>query len=151
MRIAPNEVCDYFTFKSIFELTFRVQIHFAKPSAYHEIYNQKNRWDRDMKLYHLFADEVSTLTIPDYARAKKRRDITAPIFSRKNVLEMQHLIQRCVRTVSWGTKAWLTRSQTAKCNLRKHRQTYPARQSFRYLQGLPLLCGGCHLYYVLRA
>ncbi|EKM54139.1 uncharacterized protein PHACADRAFT_145790 [Phanerochaete carnosa HHB-10118-sp] len=80
VRVAPNE------------------LHFAKPSAYHEIYNVKNRWDRDMKLYHIFADEVSTLTIPDYPTAKKRRDISIPLFSRKNVIEMQHLVQQCLDT-----------------------------------------------------
>lgn len=46
-----------------------------------------------MKLYHIFADEESTLTIADYARAKKRRDIMSPMFSRKSVLEMQPRIQ----------------------------------------------------------
>lgn len=75
------------------------QLHFSKPAAYNEIYNVKNRWDRDMKLYHIFADEVSTLTIPDYARAKKRRDLTTFLFSRKNIVNMQHLVQQCLDTV----------------------------------------------------
>jgi hypothetical protein len=57
----------------------------------------KNRWDRDMKLYHIFADEQSTLTIPDYTRAKKRRDITSPFFSRKSIVDLQSRIQDCVR------------------------------------------------------
>lgn len=57
----------------------------------------KNRWDRDMKLYHIFADEQSTLTIPDYARAKKRRDITSSFFSRKSIVDLQDRIQDCVR------------------------------------------------------
>ena len=52
-----------------------------------------------MKLYHIFAEEQSTLTIPDYARAKKRRDLTSPLFSRKSVLDLQHRIQDCVSTV----------------------------------------------------
>ena len=52
-----------------------------------------------MKLYRIFADKMSTLTIPDYERAKKRRDITTPLFSRKNVVQMQHLVQECVSTI----------------------------------------------------
>ena len=77
-----------------------LQLHFAKPSVYHEIYAQKNRWSKDMKLYHIFADKESTFTIPDYERAKKRRDITTPLFSRKNVIQMQYLVQECVCIVS---------------------------------------------------
>lgn len=50
-----------------------------------------------MKLYHIFATEESLTTIPDYPRAKKRRDMTSPLFSRKSVLEREHLIQQCVR------------------------------------------------------
>ncbi|EKM53729.1 uncharacterized protein PHACADRAFT_198150 [Phanerochaete carnosa HHB-10118-sp] len=74
------------------------ELHFAEPSAYHEIYTFKNQWDRNMKLYHYFAEEESTLTIPDYPRAKKRRDITSSLFSRKNVVDMQYLIQQCLDT-----------------------------------------------------
>ncbi|GJE84155.1 cytochrome P450 [Phanerochaete sordida] len=80
VRIAPN------------------QLHFSRPSAYNEIYNVKNRWDRDMALYHIFADERSTLTIPDYTTAKKRRDLTTFLFSRKNIIAMQHLVQQCLDT-----------------------------------------------------
>lgn len=50
-----------------------------------------------MALYHIFADELSTLTIPDYATAKKRRDLATFLFSRKNIIAMQHLVQQCVR------------------------------------------------------
>lgn len=78
VRIGPNE------------------LHFSKPSVYHEIYNQKSRWHKDMKMYGVFADKLSTLTIPDYERAKKRRDITTPLFSRKNVVQMQYLVQECI-------------------------------------------------------
>lgn len=78
------------------DLPNHVQLHFSKPSVYEEIYNIKNRWDRDMKLYHIFADEQSTITIPDYPSAKKRRDIIMPLFSRKNIVEMQYLVQQCV-------------------------------------------------------
>ena len=52
-----------------------------------------------MRLYHLFAREQSTLTIPDYSSAKKRRDTIMPLFSRKNIIETQYLVQQCVRMI----------------------------------------------------
>lgn len=62
-----------------------------------------------MKLYHIFARKLSTLTVPDYATAKKRRDITAPLFSRKNVIEMQHLVQRSVSQMCYASANLLIR------------------------------------------
>ncbi|GJE93186.1 cytochrome P450 [Phanerochaete sordida] len=93
VRIAPNE------------------LHFSKPSAYHEIYNVKNRWDRDMKLYRGLADEESLITIPNYARAKKRRDLTAALFSRKNVIDMQHIVQNCLEDTCANIDAHIAAAQ----------------------------------------
>lgn len=73
------------------------QLHFAKPSVYHEIYNAKNRWTKDVSLYHMTADEKSTFSLCEYDESKKRRDITLPLFSRKSVIGTQHLIQEGVR------------------------------------------------------
>ena len=81
------------------DLSNRAKLHFSKLSVYHEIYNLKNRWDKDMKLYHVFAREQSTVTVSDYPSAKKRRDTIMPLFSRKNIIETQYLIQQCVRTI----------------------------------------------------
>ncbi|KAI0084580.1 cytochrome P450 [Irpex rosettiformis] len=75
VRIGPNE------------------LHFAKPNVYHEIYNPHNRWSRDPSLYHVFSISESLLTIMEYPRAKKRKDILQPLFSRKAIIRMQHLIQ----------------------------------------------------------
>ena len=36
------------------------------------------------------------MSILDYEGAKKRRDYTSPLFSRKNVLTLQPLVQTCV-------------------------------------------------------
>lgn len=50
-----------------------------------------------MNLYHIFADEQSTFSLCDYDQAKKRRDITLPLFSRRSIVNIQHLIQEGVR------------------------------------------------------
>lgn len=83
--------------KAACNFLYACQLHFAKPSAYNEIYNMKNRWAKDSKLYHLFADEESSFSISDCNEAKARRDITASIFSRHNTLKMQDTIQGYVR------------------------------------------------------
>ncbi|KIP10238.1 hypothetical protein PHLGIDRAFT_115687 [Phlebiopsis gigantea 11061_1 CR5-6] len=77
------------------------ELHFARPSAYPEIYAQKNRWAKDARLYRLFASRGSSnmMSILDYEGAKKRRDYTSPLFSRKNVLTLQPLVQTCVDTM----------------------------------------------------
>ena len=72
------------------------QLHFSKATAYHEIYNPRNRWSRDPALYHVFSMSESLLTMMDYPTAKKRKDILLPLFSRKAILDLQHLIQEIV-------------------------------------------------------
>lgn len=76
------------------------KLHFSKPSAYHEIYNPRNRWSKDPALYHVFSDYESLLTIMDYPSAKKRKDILQPLFSRKSILSLSHLVQECVSRLS---------------------------------------------------
>ncbi|THH01967.1 hypothetical protein EW026_g808 [Hermanssonia centrifuga] len=84
VRIAPNE------------------LHFAKPSVYHEIHSPRNRWSKDPVLYNAFAEFESSFTIPEYHRAKKRKDILQPLFSRKSIISMQHLIQDCMDQMCEG-------------------------------------------------
>ena len=64
---------------------------------YHEIYNPKNRWDKDPYLYRIMADTESTVSICDYESAKRRRDLALPLFARRSVLAMQDRVQCCVR------------------------------------------------------
>ncbi|KAI0084581.1 cytochrome P450 [Irpex rosettiformis] len=77
VRIGPNE------------------LHFSKPSVYHEIYSPKNRWSRDPSLYHVFASYENLLSKMEYAKAKQRKDVLQPLFSRKAILNLQHLVQEC--------------------------------------------------------
>jgi cytochrome P450 len=80
-------------------LTHFLQLHFAKRAVYHEIYNPRNRWSRDPALYHVFSISESLLTMMDYPTAKKRKEILQPLFSRKAIVELQHLIQDMVKPV----------------------------------------------------
>ncbi|KAJ3545580.1 hypothetical protein NM688_g5608 [Phlebia brevispora] len=82
VRIAPNE------------------LHFSKPSAFHEIHNSKNRWTKEPLLYHAFAEAESSFSLCDYRRAKARKDILLPFFSRKAITDMQHLVQSCLTQVN---------------------------------------------------
>jgi len=78
VRIGPNE------------------LHFAKSSVYHEIYNPRNRWSRDPQLYHVFSMSESLLTMMEYTKAKTRKDILQPLFSRKAIIDLQYLVQDMV-------------------------------------------------------
>ncbi|PGH03342.1 hypothetical protein AJ80_08702 [Polytolypa hystricis UAMH7299] len=75
MRIGPN------------------QLHFARPSAYHEIYNQSIRWDKAAMQYHNFGINNALVCNLTYRNSKERKDILQPLFSRRAIISMQWLIQ----------------------------------------------------------
>ncbi|KAF8506105.1 cytochrome P450, partial [Russula emetica] len=81
VRIAPNE------------------LHFARPTVYDEIYNFKNKWDKDYGVYRAFDMDESTLSQTDYRKAKHRRTLYANKFSRKATLEVQHLLVRVFHSI----------------------------------------------------
>jgi len=81
-----------------------VQLHFARPSAYHEIYNNSARWDKEATLYRSFGEDRSSFGYLTYREAKERKDILQPLFSRRAIVNMQGLIQQNVRTC--GPFAW---------------------------------------------
>ena len=75
-----------------------VQLHFATPQAYHDIYNAKNRWDKDAKLYNALrsADGHASFHLTRFRDAKQRREPMIPLFSRSSILSMQHLLSENV-------------------------------------------------------
>jgi hypothetical protein len=80
VRIAPNEV------KPSLDLEYSVlsailQLHFSEPRAYHDIYNGKNRWDKEERLYHSFGEDRSSFGFLTYKEAKPRKDILNRSFS----------------------------------------------------------------------
>ncbi|KAH9059880.1 putative P450 monooxygenase [Lactarius vividus] len=78
VRLAPNE------------------LHFSNPAAYNDIYNHRNKWDKDRLLYSAFNQDTSSFGSIHYSDAKQRRDIIAPFFSRSSILQMQDVIQKRV-------------------------------------------------------
>ncbi|KAL6703855.1 hypothetical protein ACN47E_008989 [Coniothyrium glycines] len=57
------------------------ELHFADPNAYHDIYNNKNRWDKEARLYKSFNEDRSSFGFLTYAEAKTRKDVLSRSFS----------------------------------------------------------------------
>ncbi|THH28848.1 hypothetical protein EUX98_g5345 [Antrodiella citrinella] len=70
-----------------------VRLHFSDPDAYNEIYHPSRRWLKDERLYGSLVNGMSTWNFLDYSSAKKRREILLSHFSRKSIIELQHLVQ----------------------------------------------------------
>ncbi|KAH9000790.1 putative P450 monooxygenase [Lactarius hatsudake] len=75
-------------------------LHFSNPHAYNEIYNVKNKWDKDTAVYRAFGMDESSACFIKYKDAKIRRDVLSPMFSRSSILKMQDLIQERVNIFS---------------------------------------------------
>ncbi|KAH9057597.1 putative P450 monooxygenase [Lactarius vividus] len=69
------------------------ELHFSNPAAYNDIYNNRNKWDKDNLLYRTFDMDMSTVGSIHYSDAKRRRDVLAPFFSRTSILQMQDIVQ----------------------------------------------------------
>lgn len=74
VRIAPNE------------------LHFSNPSVHKEIYNLRNKWDKDPHLY-CATDMDSFFGSPRYPEVKLRRGLLDPFFSKAAIVKVQHLVQ----------------------------------------------------------
>ncbi|KAH9177355.1 putative P450 monooxygenase [Lactarius sanguifluus] len=72
------------------------ELHFSNPAAYNDIYNNRNKWDKDSFLYGTFDMDTSTVGSIHYSDAKQRRDVIAPFFSRTSILQMQDIVQERV-------------------------------------------------------
>ncbi|KAB5513113.1 putative P450 monooxygenase [Coniochaeta sp. 2T2.1] len=70
------------------------ELHFAKPSAFNEIYNASLRWDKEKTLYESFGEDHSSFGLLKYAEAKQRKDVLQPLFSRRSIINMQWLVRK---------------------------------------------------------
>lgn len=68
------------------------ELHFSQPQAYHDIYNNKNRWDKEWRLYKSFNEDRSSFGFITYKEAKERRDVLNRSFSTKGVEQAQNLL-----------------------------------------------------------
>ncbi|KAL3472255.1 cytochrome P450 [Aspergillus californicus] len=78
IRIGPNE------------------LHFHSPSAYLEIYNPGNRWDKEESLYRSFGEDRSSFGYLTYREAKERKDVLSRRFSKKAVQDAQTIVEKIV-------------------------------------------------------
>ncbi|CAI7647637.1 unnamed protein product [Penicillium crustosum] len=76
VRVAPNE------------------LHFGSPGAFHDIYHSSKRWDKDTGLYRTPGVSSGSFTFLKYAQAKERREVILPIFSKKAINNLEHLVWR---------------------------------------------------------
>ncbi|KAK8098078.1 uncharacterized protein PG998_013564 [Apiospora kogelbergensis] len=87
IRVSPNE------------------LHFGKPSAFHEIYNNTKRWDKDDELYNVTGFKSGSFVYRKYAQAKERREVLMPMFSKKAIQNIEGLVwQNAAKLASAITK-----------------------------------------------
>ncbi|USP72789.1 uncharacterized protein yc1106_00063 [Curvularia clavata] len=67
------------------------ELHFANPQAYHDIYNNKNRWDKEAHLYQSFNEDRSSFGFLTYAEAKDRKHVLNPAFSQAAIRSAEGL------------------------------------------------------------
>ncbi|TKA72784.1 hypothetical protein B0A49_03538 [Cryomyces minteri] len=79
--------------------TSSVSLHFAQPQAYHDIYNNKNRWDKDEILYRSFDANHSSFGSITYAESKERKDVMNRVFSTNAIEQTQGLIVEKINAV----------------------------------------------------
>jgi cytochrome P450 len=68
------------------------QLHFARPQAYHDIHNHKNRWEKEKSLYHSFGEDRSSFGFLNFKEARERRDVVSRMFSPKAVERASGLV-----------------------------------------------------------
>ncbi|KAL2836751.1 cytochrome P450 [Aspergillus pseudodeflectus] len=71
-------------------------LRFFSPAAYLDIFNPKNRWDKENSLYHSMGEDRSSFGYLTYPEAKERKDILSRRFSKKAVRESEKIIEGIV-------------------------------------------------------
>ncbi|KXT05426.1 hypothetical protein AC578_11069 [Pseudocercospora eumusae] len=70
------------------------ELHFSNPNAFDEIYNNANQWDKEKTLYHCFGEDRSSFGFLTYREAKQRKDVLAPLFSKRAIGAFQGLVKK---------------------------------------------------------
>ncbi|KAJ4317379.1 hypothetical protein N0V94_004982 [Neodidymelliopsis sp. IMI 364377] len=68
------------------------ELHFANPNAYNDIYNNKNRWDKEARLYKSFNEDRSSFGFLTYHEAKNRKDVLNRSFSQAAIESAEKLV-----------------------------------------------------------
>ncbi|KAK0458615.1 cytochrome P450 [Desarmillaria tabescens] len=69
------------------------ELHFSTPQAYFTIYSSQVKFAKDPKFYFAFNEDESSFGYTDRVLAKKRREVLNPLFSRRSILRLEHIIQ----------------------------------------------------------
>ncbi|KAJ7485700.1 cytochrome P450 [Mycena latifolia] len=81
VRVGPNEV------------------HFSHPDAFEAIYSFSSTFTKDPILYKAFRQDLSSFGLGDPREARKRREMLSPLFSRRAILKLEHVIQEKVELI----------------------------------------------------
>ncbi|KAH7353180.1 cytochrome P450 monooxygenase-like protein [Pyrenochaeta sp. MPI-SDFR-AT-0127] len=87
------------------------ELHFANPKAYHDIYNNKNRWDKEARLYKSFNEDRSSFGYLTYVEAKNRKDVLNRSFSQAAIESAEDL---CVEKTKALCAAFKRQSEASK-------------------------------------
>ncbi|KAJ3525293.1 hypothetical protein NMY22_g10639 [Coprinellus aureogranulatus] len=68
------------------------KLHFSDPSAYDDIYRD-NRFPKEPWFYDAFISYTSSFGCTDIKGASERRGLLNPFFSRRSILNLEHVIQ----------------------------------------------------------
>ncbi|KAI0711404.1 cytochrome P450 [Earliella scabrosa] len=70
------------------------QLHFNALGAYDDIYLHGHRFTKDPRMYQgKFNQDEASLCIIDLREIKTRRDILGPLFSRRAILKLEHVVR----------------------------------------------------------
>ncbi|ESK81718.1 cytochrome p450 [Moniliophthora roreri MCA 2997] len=76
------------------------ELHFNVPDAFDDIHvAPKPHWSKDPGFYGSFETAEALVSLTDPQRASKRRVLLGPYFSRRGVLQLEHVVQRTVDTL----------------------------------------------------
>ncbi|KZF24030.1 cytochrome P450 [Xylona heveae TC161] len=95
VRIGPNE------------------LHFGKPSAFHDIYHGTNRWDKDEGLYRTPGVRSGSFVFLKYKDAKERREVLQPMFSKRSIQNVEGLVWRNANRLATA----VTKANAENCSI----------------------------------
>jgi hypothetical protein len=68
------------------------QLHFNEPFAYSAIYSNASKVTKDPLYYSTMVVDESSFGYIDNQKAKIRRDVLSPLFSRRSIVSLQGLV-----------------------------------------------------------
>ncbi|KAI3606063.1 benzoate 4-monooxygenase cytochrome p450 [Moniliophthora roreri] len=106
VRIGPNTVCTLLHFVWITPQIPPLQLHFSSGRAYHDIYTYGQTFTKYKPFYNTFGQPDSSLSFIDPQKARSRRALLNPLFSRRAILKLQNVVQERVDKLVQRLSAW---------------------------------------------